>query len=650
MADLQLPSVDAILRAIVPVNFTGEPGTPRNFSDKTKDGTPIKVFFLQTSPAYTAEQIAGDAGKAELNTSFQSIRPADQARLLQNTFGQWSGLANINFVVTTNMAEADIRVGVGSYNGNSANVITPRLDGSNKFWNDVFISPIRYNPAGFGNNSPVEFFSPGRVETGDLLHEVGHAIGLQHPAIGQDGGTLPASFNHLWFNAMSNRTKATDGFTPTTPMIMDAVGLQSIYGLRPGLNAGDTTHRLDSAGGPNSSTAGDTTGKLIYDTGGQDTLAAAYIDANGNIVVSSKDAHIDLGQGRFSSINMSAKDRYNVAIWYDSLIENAIGGSGNDTIIGNDANTRLEGGDGQDNIQGGKGEDKLFGGAKSDTLDGGDNDDTLDGGAGDNAIDTLIGGAGTDTYIFSGNFGNDTITDADGSGRIQIDGKAITSANRVQSNFWESADKLQFFYKVPAGTDASGQTTFNLIIGQRTTPGGPQINGTIIVKNYKDGDLGITLPGVDIPKPNSGFRIEGSFGDSQHYVATTASALSNFSVAFETAQTDNVPYIDAGPGNDLIGGSTAAETLIGNDGNDFLAGGGGADVLLGGAGYDWLVADVRAVTNGGLNAGGQLNPPPPGFETGVIFSAAFTNTTTAFQGFNWAAYLNDKVETPAGCI
>ena len=59
-----------------------------------------------------------------------------------------------------------------------------------------------------------------------------------------------------------------------------------------------------------------------------------------------------------------------------SYIDNAIGGSGNDTIVGN---------------------------AIANTLNGGAGNDTLTGGGGN---DTIIGGAGTDTAVFSGNQAN----------------------------------------------------------------------------------------------------------------------------------------------------------------------------------------------------------------------------------------------------
>lgn len=65
--------------------------------------------------------------------------------------------------------------------------------------------------------------------------------------------------------------------------------------------------------------------------------------------------------------------------------------------------------------------------SKGATIIAGDGGDTLSGGI---RNDALHGGVGTDAYIFSGNWGKDTITDSDGQGVIQIDGKALAGTFR----------------------------------------------------------------------------------------------------------------------------------------------------------------------------------------------------------------------------
>ncbi|MEL6380110.1 MAG: S8 family serine peptidase [Pseudomonadota bacterium] len=84
------------------------------------------------------------------------------------------------------------------------------------------------------------------------------------------------------------------------------------------------------------------------------------------------------------------------------------GGAQNDVITDSSGADTIDGGDGNDNINAGNLADSVMGGAGNDTLDGRVGDDRLDGGTGD---DVLTGGPGNDTFIFSGTFGDDLITD-----------------------------------------------------------------------------------------------------------------------------------------------------------------------------------------------------------------------------------------------
>ena len=73
-------------------------------------------------------------------------------------------------------------------------------------------------------------------------------------------------------------------------------------------------------------------------------------------------------------------------------IENAIGGSGNDTLTGNAGHNVLSGNDGNDSLFGSGGFDTLLGGNGLDTLSGGDGDDLLVAGRTDHdkAVDSMI--------------------------------------------------------------------------------------------------------------------------------------------------------------------------------------------------------------------------------------------------------------------
>jgi len=186
---------------------------------------------------------------------------------------------------------------------------------------------------------------------------------------------------------------------------------------------------------------------------GIDTIAATTV-TTGSV--------INLREGATSTIAGTA-----LKIAHDTIIENALGGFGDDTIIGNDADNILVGNGGNDIVRGGDGEDRIFGRDGNDTLKGGegddllvaddgddrlegqDGDDILEGGEGDDDLkggegddileggagnDFLKGGADNDTFVFKPDFGNDRITgfDANPSGGqdwIDLSDFGITAAD-----------------------------------------------------------------------------------------------------------------------------------------------------------------------------------------------------------------------------
>jgi Ca2+-binding RTX toxin-like protein len=110
-----------------------------------------------------------------------------------------------------------------------------------------------------------------------------------------------------------------------------------------------------------------------------------------------------------------------VMMWSEVTQAGLHGTSGNDSLTLYQQGA-LHGEGGNDNIQGNAGSDTLFGGAGNDTLYGNTGNDVLDGGAGD---DLLQGGAGNDRYVFSADFGQDTVDDNSGSDIAQfLDGIA----------------------------------------------------------------------------------------------------------------------------------------------------------------------------------------------------------------------------------
>ena len=102
-------------------------------------------------------------------------------------------------------------------------------------------------------------------------------------------------------------------------------------------------------------------------------------DASGNDTLDlsnfNKDLKVNLTDGELSTLSFDVDDKRwsnkqhgNLGISFGCIIENAIGGSGNDSIIGNSADNNLRGNEGADTLNGGLGQDVLTGGMGQDTF------------------------------------------------------------------------------------------------------------------------------------------------------------------------------------------------------------------------------------------------------------------------------------------
>ena len=301
--------------------------------------------------------------------------------------------------------------------------------------------------------------------------------------------------------------------------------------------------------------------------------------------------------------------------------ENAIGGSGDDTLLGTDGANRLGGGDGndrllgqsgsdtmrgaggQDSLFGGNGQDRMYGGNGNDSLDGGRGNDRLQGGA-DN--DTLIGGGGDDTIF--GNAGDDLIIAGFGQDR-HVGGGGNDTIDYSYSNDDWIFDLTAAATATRVGGASEEISQIENLIGSR---GDDTVTGDNAA-NFVDGNRGDDSIegglGNDTLEGNSGDdSIDGGFG--QDWVS---GGIGN-DLLRGGGQADT---LSGGDGDDRMFGDAGNDSILGGDGNDLLGGGTEADVISGGFGNDTMIGGDDDASDVFIFARGGGSDRIRGFEQGI---------------------------------
>jgi Ca2+-binding RTX toxin-like protein len=234
------------------------------------------------------------------------------------------------------------------------------------------------------NQNINEPFAPGAFQWSLVIHEIGHALGLVHPFETDSVGgnvTMDPARDSTEYTIMAYRGSTTvpardqvgfpeQGGEPQTWMQYDVAALQAMYGANYTTRAGNTVYAWDPATGQ-MSIDGVASGSApvinrilmnVWDGGGNDTFDFSNYRTNVTADLrpggwsSPSSTQIPITNTQFDAFGARAPGSISTSLLVNgdtrALIENATGGSGNDTLIGNQVGNVLTGNAGNDRLIG----------------------------------------------------------------------------------------------------------------------------------------------------------------------------------------------------------------------------------------------------------------------------------------------------------
>jgi serralysin len=434
--------------------------------DKYIDGLLMGTKWASSSFTYSFPTSSYDYeaqyGSREPSRGFEPLNDAQKTATV-SILNMYAAVANVSFSLAPTASQAMLRFAESDVPSTAWAYYPSTWPEGGDVW---------FNRSKGWYNDPVK----GNYAHLTFIHEIGHALGLKHPhEVSGSFNALPTDKDSLEYTVMSYRSyigaSTTTGYTnetwgyPQSLMMYDIAALQIMYGANYTTNSTSTTYKWD----PGQTRIFET----VWDGGGTaDTYDFSSYRADTSLKVdlrpgywtttsSSQLAH--LGNNNYAIGNIANallyRDPITGAENLASLIENAIGGQGADTITGNQANNALKGNGGND---------------------------------------LLDGREGADTAVFSGAYGEYTFSVADGTVKDNVEGRDGTD-KLVNIEYAQFSNGV---YDFSSGIFTATTTPTTTTTTQTSTDTQTQTTGTQT-----------SIPGKEVTGDNKNNTLTGGAGD-----------------------------------------------------------------------------------------------------------------------------------------
>jgi serralysin len=414
-------------------------------------------FSFPSSAAYYGTTY----GDGEPQDNFGALNAAQQAAT-RSILSMYSSVVNLRFgeIAENSTRHADLRFASSDAPSTAWGYFPSTAPEGGDLW---------FNKSSGSYSRPVK----GNYAYASFIHEIGHALGLKHPhEVEGIFGAMPADRDSLEYTVMSYRSyvgaSTTTGYTnetggfPQSLMMYDIAALQYMYGANFTTRSGNSTYQWSP-----------TTGELFIDGLGQGAPVANRIlqtvwDGGGtdtyDFSTYSTPLKIDLRPGEWTTTSTTQLAKLH---WDGSKV--AVGNIANALQYNGDARSLIE------NAIGGLGDDMIIGNGAGNVLDG------------RSGADVLNGGGGSDVFIFKPGYGRDTIVDFTTSAGDKIDLSGFSSVGSI-------ADVLSHASQVATDTiiDLGAGDTVTL----RSVAKSSLVTANFALGNHID--LGAASPGWEI--------------------------------------------------------------------------------------------------------------------------------------------------------